>query len=155
MTARARQEFYPALLVCVVDDLLREGEGECEELEPALHSLAASQPEARRMVLQYMAESVGKEPVDGEWGLRVRGRMIVCVRKRVCVRVRATILRRQVVRRAAICSLGAAIQNGGAGSRRRRRGCDPGFDGGGSSVYICSGGDAGLDCDRTAAAGAA
>ena len=50
----------------MVDDLLREGEGECDELGPALHSLTATHPEARRMVLQYMAESVGKEPVDGE-----------------------------------------------------------------------------------------
>jgi len=34
--------------MCVVDDLLREGEGECEELEPALHALTSSHPEARR-----------------------------------------------------------------------------------------------------------
>jgi hypothetical protein len=31
-------DFYPALLVCVVDDLLREGEGECEVLEAALYA---------------------------------------------------------------------------------------------------------------------
>ena len=30
------EEFYPALLVCMVDDLLREGQGDCEDLEPGL-----------------------------------------------------------------------------------------------------------------------
>jgi len=59
-------EFYPALLVCVVDDLLREGEGDCEELEPALHALACSHAEARRLLLQYMQESVSKQPIDGK-----------------------------------------------------------------------------------------
>ena len=58
------EEVYPALLVCVVDDLLREGEGECEPLEPALHSLASSYGEVRRLVLQYMEEAVNADSQD-------------------------------------------------------------------------------------------
>ncbi len=58
------EEFYPALLVCMVDDLLREGAGECEDLEPALHSVASSHSEARTLVLQYMHECISTDSID-------------------------------------------------------------------------------------------
>jgi hypothetical protein len=60
------EEFYPALLVCMVDDLLREGRGECEPLEPTLDTLTASHAEARALVLQYMQDCVSTEAVDSE-----------------------------------------------------------------------------------------
>jgi hypothetical protein len=58
------EEFYPALLVCMVDDLLRESAGECEDLEPALHSVASSHSEARTLVLQYMYECISTDNMD-------------------------------------------------------------------------------------------
>ena len=60
------EEFYPALLVCMVDDLLREGRGECEPLEPTLDTLTAAHAEARALVLQYMQDCVSTEAVDSE-----------------------------------------------------------------------------------------
>ena len=58
------EEFYPALLVCMVDDLLGEGARECEDLEPALHSVASSHSEARTLVLQYMHECISTDSID-------------------------------------------------------------------------------------------
>jgi len=58
-------EFYPALACSLVDDMIREGAGECEPLEEAFTKFCGSGA-ARRVLLQYTCNCLAGDTADTE-----------------------------------------------------------------------------------------